>query len=136
MKRRGRVVRRENTNTLKGQEAWYIWGGKSLLVSCLLTAALLCLLALGVLFLGLSEKSVSIGIIIIYVAVTFAGGFVAARKAPGRKFLWGLLVGLAYAFLLAILSVGKAGSASGLGDSFLTTMLLCGAGGMLGGMLG
>lgn len=136
MKRRGRTVRRGRTGAVERQDAWYIWGGKSLLVSCLLTAFLLCLLALLVLMAGLSEKMVSIAIIIIYVAATFAGGFLAAKKASGRKFLWGLLVGLVYFWLLVILSAVSAGTLSGLGDSFLTTMLLCGAGGMLGGMLG
>ena len=136
MKRRGKVVRRENIRVLNGQEAWYIWSGKSLLVSCLLTAALLCLLAFLVLVAGLSEKVVSIAIIIIYVAATFAGGILAAKKAPGRKFAWGLLVGGVYFLLLLFLSVIRAGTAAGMGDSFLTTMLLCCAGGMLGGMLG
>ena len=136
MKRRGKVVRARPAAGSVGQEAWYIWGGKSLIVSFLLTAFLLCLLALLVLGAGLSEKIVSIAIIIIYVAATFAGGFLAAKKTPSRKFLWGLLVGLAYFLLLVIMSMVKAGTVSGLGDSFLTTMLLCGAGGMLGGMLG
>lgn len=130
------MIRTRQTVPAVGREAWYIWGGKSLLVSCLLTALLLCLLAFLVLVAGLSEKIVSIAIIIIYVAATFVGGFLAAKQVPGRKFLWGLMVGLVYFLLLVILSVIKAGSAAGLGDSFLTTMLLCGAGGMLGGMLG
>ena len=136
MKRKGKVVRARQTAASAGADAWYIWGGKSLLASCLLTVFLLCLLAFLVLVAGLSEKIVSAAIIIIYVAATFTGGFLAAKKVPGRKFLWGLLVGLVYFWLLVILSVVKAGTVSGLGDSFLTTMLLCGAGGMLGGMLG
>ena len=136
MKRKGKVVRARQTGTSVGADAWYIWGGKSLLASCLLTVFLLCLLAFLVLVAGLTEKIVSAAIIIIYVAATFTGGFLAAKKAPGRKFFWGLLVGLVYFLLLVILSMVKAGTVSGLGDSFLTTMLLCGAGGMLGGMLG
>ena len=136
MKRRGSMVRPGRTSAYERQDAWYIWGGKSLLASCLLTVLLLSLLALLVLVAGLSEKIVSVAIIIIYVAVTFAGGFFAAKRVPGRKFLCGLLVGLAYFLLLTILSAVSAGTLSDLGDSFLTTMLLCGAGGMLGGMLG
>ena len=135
MKRKGGVVRREQSDTLKGWDTWYILVAKSLIVSWLLTAFLISILALLVLVAGLSENIVSVAIIIIYVAATFAGGFMAAGKVNGRKFLWGLCVGLLYFGFLVLFSAVKAGTMSGLGDSFLTTMLLCGAGGMLGGML-
>lgn len=136
VKRRKGAVRPRQSSASEGQGPWYVWGGKSLLVSCLLTVVLLFVLALLVLGAGLTEKIVAVAIIFIYVAATFAGGFLAAKRAPGRKFLWGLLVGLVYFLLLTVISAVSAGSLAGLGDSFLTTMLLCGAGGMLGGMLG
>ena len=135
MKRKGGVVRREQRDISQMRDNRYIWGAKSLFVSCILTAFLLFILAWLVLVAGLTEKIVSIAIIIIYVTATFTGGFMAAKKAVCRKFLWGLCVGLVYFLLLLLVSAVKSGSVAGLGDSLLTTMLLCGAGGMLGGML-
>lgn len=108
---------------------------KSLLFSYILTALLLAALAFLLYKLSLGEKSVSIGIIVIYVAATFFGGFVAGKRMGSRKFLWGLLMGGAYFLVLAAVSlcVGKGGVQ--IGNSFFTTLALCAGGGMLGGML-
>ncbi len=109
---------------------------RSLAFAYLLTGALLMLLAFLVYKAELGEKAVSIVITAIYVAATFLAGFTAGRKLQSRKFLWGLLEGLAYFAVLAVVSwlFGEEGKETG--NSFLTTLVLCGAGGMLGGMLG
>lgn len=108
---------------------------KSLLFSYILTALLLAVLAFLLYKLSLGEKAVSIAIIVIYVAATFFGGFVAGKKIGSRKFLWGLFMGGVYFLVLAAVSlcVGKGGLQ--LGNSFFTTLVLCAGGGMLGGML-
>ena len=51
------------------------------------------------------------------------------------KFLWGLTVGVAYFVVLVILSLigGRAGTM--FNREFMTTLLLCAGGGMLGGMV-
>ena len=108
---------------------------KSLLFSYILTAACLLLLAFLLYKFGLTEKIVSIAIIVIYVAATFFAGFVAGRKMQNRKFLWGLLMGGLYFLVLLLVSLLVNGSVGEIGNSFLTTMVLCAAGGMLGGML-
>lgn len=108
---------------------------KSLLFSYILTAALLLLLALLLYKLGLSEKIVSIAIIAIYVAATFFAGFVTGKKMQNRKFLWGLLMGSVYFIVLMLVSLAVNHSVGGFTDSVLTTLVLCAAGGMLGGML-
>ena len=109
---------------------------KCLLLSYIFTALMLLLLAFLLFKLGLSEEIVSIAIIGIYVASTFLGGFIAGKRLQNRKFIWGLLVGCAYFGVLAAVSILVNQPVSELGDSVLTTFILCGAGGMLGGMLG
>lgn len=108
---------------------------KTLLFSYILTGVLLALLAFLLYKMGLGEKTVAIAIIFIYVAATFFGGFVAGKKLKNRKFLWGLLMGAAYFLVLAAVSLSAGETGLQLGNSFLTTLVLCTAGGMLGGML-
>lgn len=108
---------------------------KSLLFSYILTGVLLVVLAFLLYKLNLSEKVVSIAIIVIYVAATFFGGFVTGKKMGSRRFFWGLLMGGAYFLILAAVSfcVGKGNIQ--VGNSFFTTLVLCAGGGMLGGMV-
>ena len=108
---------------------------KSLLFSYILTAVLLLVLALLLYKVGLSEKVVSIAIIAVYVAATFFAGFITGKKMQSRKFLWGLLIGGAYFCVLLVVSVLANQSGGELGDSVVTTFVLCAAGGMLGGMI-
>lgn len=108
---------------------------KTLLFSYILTGALLALLAFLLYKVGLTESVVAIVIIAIYVIATFFAGFVAGKKLRNRKFLWGLLMGGAYFIVLAGISMALGKPAGQLGDSTVTTLVLCTAGGMLGGML-
>ena len=101
----------------------------------LLTGACLMLLALLLYKLRLSEQVVSIAIIVIYVAAVFLAGFLAGKGMKSRKFLWGLAAGLAYFVIMVLVSLAVNHSLNGLDTHFFTTLILCGAGGMLGGML-
>lgn len=108
---------------------------KCMLAAYLLTAGLLLLLALMLYRFGLSEKVVSICIIVIYIAVTFLAGFIAGKKAGEKKFLWGLAMGCIYFLILTAVSVVvNKGMAQDMGN-LLTVFMLCGGSGMLGGML-
>lgn len=108
---------------------------KCLLLSYLLTGACLMLLALLLYKLRLSEQIVSIAIIVIYVAAVFLAGFLAGKRKKSRRFLWGLAMGLAYFAVMVLVSLAVNHSLNGLDTHFFTTLVLCGAGGMLGGML-
>ena len=108
---------------------------KTLLFSYILTGAFLALLAFLLYKVGLTESIVSIVIIAIYVAATFFAGFVTGKRLKNRKFLWGLLMGSAYFLVLLGISMVLGEPAGHLGDSVATTLVLCAAGGMLGGML-
>ncbi len=109
---------------------------KCLLFSYILTAVLLLVLAFLLYKVGLTEGTVSIAISAIYVVSTFMAGFIAGKKMQNRKFLWGLLMGAAYFLVLTVVSLLVNHSVGELGNSFMTTLILCGAGGMMGGMLG
>lgn len=125
--------RPEKTSGGTGMPAAFLL--KSLLFSYILTVLLLGVLAFLLYQFGLGEKTVSIAIIVIYVAATLCGGFLTGKKTQNRRFLWGLLLGGAYFIILAVVSliVGKGNIQ--FGNSFFTTLILCAGGGMLGGML-
>lgn len=108
---------------------------KCMLAAYLLTAGLLLLLALMLYRFGLSEKIVSIAIILIYIVVTFLAGFLAGKRAGEKKFLWGLVMGCAYFFILTVISMIVNRGMEEVGSSLVTVFLLCGGSGMLGGML-
>ncbi len=108
---------------------------KCMLVSYLLTAGLLLFLALMLYRFGLSEKVVSIGIIVIYIAVTFLAGFIAGKRAGEKKFLWGLAMGCIYFLILTAVSIIVNRGIEDAASSLVTVFLLCGGSGMLGGML-
>lgn len=124
----------EKTAGQKGEPVFLLL--KCLLGSYILTAVMLLLLAFLLFKMGLSESVVSMAIIAIYVISTFVGGFIAGKKLQSRKFMWGLLLGCSYFLVLAVVSVLVNQSVFELGESVLTTLILCSAGGMLGGMLG
>ena len=108
---------------------------KNMLISYLLTAGLLLLLSLLLYRFGLSENIVSMSITGIYVIATFLYGFLAGKREQTKRFLWGLLMGLLYFLLLSAVSLIVDSSTFSLGRGFITTLILCCAGGMLGGML-
>ncbi len=108
---------------------------KSLLFSYILTTGLLLLLAFFLFKFELTERPVAIAIIAIYVVSTLFAGFVTGKKLQNRKFLWGLLMGVAYFVVLAVVSLAVKKSPDTLGNSFFTTLALCAGGGMLGGMI-
>lgn len=108
---------------------------KCLLFSYILTGALLLLLALFVFRFSLSEKTVSLVIIGIYIGTTFCAGFITGKKLKTRKFLWGLLVGAAYFVVLLVLSLIVNHSVGDMGTNVFAVLVMCAGGGMLGGMV-
>lgn len=108
---------------------------KCMLAAYVLTAGLLLLLALLLYRFGLSEKVVSVCIIVIYIVVTFLAGLIAGKRAGEKKFLWGLAMGCIYFLILTAVSFAvnrEIGSDIG---NLVTVFLLCGGSGMLGGMI-
>ena len=92
----------------KGQnvEQVVVWMLKSLLCAYIISGILLLLLAFLLYKLNLDEGKVAAGIIMIYVASTFLGGFIIGKLSGSRKFLWGLTCGILYFALLLLVSLG------------------------------
>lgn len=108
---------------------------KILAFSYVLTVVSLMLLALFLYKFRIGEMVVNVGIILIYILVCFLAGFISGKKMERKKFLWGLIVGLAYFLILATVSMVLKKEVGQLGANFLSTLFLCAGSGMLGGML-
>lgn len=108
---------------------------KCLLVSYILTVGLLLFLSLLLYRFGLQERTVSIAIILIYIAATLFAGFISGKKMRTRKFVWGLLAGALYFTVLLFVSVLLDHGAVGISGNLITVFFICCGSGMLGGML-
>ncbi len=108
---------------------------KALFVAYSMTGICLLLLALLLYRFQWSEDMVSIGIIVIYIVVTFLTGFFIGKKCGEKKFLWGLLSGIAYFVILVVISLIINHNIGMEVGHTITTFLICSGSGMLGGML-
>lgn len=107
----------------------------SLVVGYLVTILGILVLALLLLGFQLTEDTVNIGIIIIYVISTFAGGLAAGKQLKVRKFFWGMITGVIYYLVLILVSLGTGQSLTNQGQELITVFLMCFGGGTLGGMI-
>ena len=62
------------------------------------------------------------------------GGFLSGKMMKNKKFLWGILVGLLYFGIMLLVSLAVNRQLDQTAANFVTTMVLCLLGGMLGGM--
>ncbi len=109
---------------------------KILLLMYVITGIFLLVLTLLLSKTQLSESAVSIGIVVIYVVSGFVGGLLAGKKMKSRKFFWGMVMGACYFLVLAIGSVIFHKGLDMEAGRFATTLILCIASGMVGGMVG
>ena len=105
------------------------------LVASYIVTGLLLLLTAGLLYrFELSEGKVRIMIIVTYILSCFAGGFLSGKMMKNKKFLWGILVGLLYFGIMLLVSLAVNRQLDQTAANFVTIMVLCLLGGMLGGM--
>ncbi len=109
---------------------------KILLLMYVITGLLLLVLTLLLAKVQLGESAVSIGIVVIYVVSGFVGGLLAGKRMKSRKFFWGMVMGACYFLALAIGSVIFHKGLDMDAGRFATTLILCIASGMVGGMVG
>lgn len=107
---------------------------KALMLSYFITMVMLLGLSFGLYKFDLSEQAVRIGILAVYIISTFVGGFAMGKMGKTRKFLRGLLLGVFYFLLLLAISAGIYRTVQG-GMQMVIAWILCGTGGMLGGMV-
>ncbi|MDE7178534.1 MAG: TIGR04086 family membrane protein [Lachnospiraceae bacterium] len=108
---------------------------KCMLGAYILTAGLLLLLAFMLYRFGLSEKVVSICIILVYIIVTFLAGLLAGKREGKRKYLWGLVMGVLYFGILVAVSLVVNKGVEDVAGNMMTVFFLCAGSGMLGGMV-
>lgn len=106
-----------------------------LLGAYILTIILLLVLALLLYKFRVSSDVINVGIIITYMLTSFFAGNMAGKQMQQKRFVWGMIMGLAYFVVLLVVSLVINSSISAVSDSLFTTMILCAGGGMLGGML-
>ena len=108
---------------------------QSLVIGYFLTALSLLTLAFLLYRFDLTETPIRVSMIVTYGAASFIGGWYAGRKLKNREFLWGMVAGLSYYLIHAVLSTVLAGVMPQGIVPVLSMTLICGGSGMLGGML-
>ena len=108
---------------------------KALIISYVISAASLLVLAGLLYWLDIGEAHIQIGVIAAYIASCVIGGFYVGRKMKKRDFLWGLIVGVLYysIHIAAVIAVEGVQPERIVPGTALA--LLCMGSGMLGGML-
>ena len=85
--------------------------------------------------IGVTAKSISMAVILVYVLSCFGGGFLLGKKTGSRKLLWGCLIGAVYFGILLLIGL-VAGNTTLAGNSWIFSGgIVCAVAGMVGGML-
>lgn len=107
----------------------------TLLIMYVITGLALLALALLLFKMQLSENVVTIGIMVIYIVSCLIGGIIAGKRLQVRKFLWGVITGAIYFVVLLIGSLLLNRGISSDTVHVITTLIMCMAAGMIGGMI-
>lgn len=100
------------------------------------TSGLLLLILAAILYkMEPGESVIKLGIVVIYVIAGLLGGFLMGKIMREQKFLWGLGAGALYFVILFLASAVIKGGFDMDVTKVLTTLILCGASGMTGGMI-
>ena len=105
-----------------------------LLGAYILTMILLLLLAWLLYQMDVTKEIIEAGITFTYMITCFLAGNLAGIQMKQKRFLWGILMGIAYYVVLILLSI-LINQTMGTMTEGVTTLILCVGGGMLGGML-
>ena len=106
-----------------------------LLVSYCITLIALLIFSFFLYKLRLGDGVMKAGVMVIYILATLAGGFFMGKKVIQRKYVWGLLMGALYFLILWGVSLCIPQSQGDIGINTFVALLMCLAGGMLGGMV-
>ncbi len=108
---------------------------KTIVAAAIVTVLLLMILALLLLKVGFSDKTVLIGIGIIYFIANMAGGFILGRVKEKKRFIWGMAEGFTYFLVLSVVSFLVTGHVYQGEMPVLAGLLCCVGGGFLGGII-
>lgn len=116
--------------------ALHPWGFlKTLLISYILTALLLGGLTLLMYRAKLGASEAAWGVKVIYLLTCAVGGYLTGRRVGSRRLLWGLLSGVLYFVVLAIVSLLMGAGFQGEGRQIMTVLVACLAGSAVGAFL-
>ena len=101
----------------------------------IISALLLVILALILDKAEPGESVIKVGIVVVYVVAGFLGGFLMGKIMQEQKFLWGLAAGVIYFAVLFVASAVVGGGFDMEPAKVITTLILCAASGMAGGMV-
>ena len=93
------------------------------------------ILAFLLLMFQITENIVDIGILVIYILSGLSAGFIVGKRIGNKKFIWGMVSGACYFFILLLLSLVLKQDMNGFENDLTTTILICIGSGTLGGML-
>lgn len=108
---------------------------KILFLMYFLTLILLLLLALVLFKTEVPDLVSKVWLIAVYIISGIFGGFFIGKRTKSRKFLWGLFIGLFYFLILFVVSVILNRGLPQDMMHLVTTMILCAASAMVGGMV-
>lgn len=108
---------------------------KGLIVSYIITFVILGVLTVILWKMHATEGFLTGGITITYIASCFLGGFLTGKLTKEKRFLWGLVVGVAYFVILLVVSLVTGQAAEMQVSHMVWVALLCAGSGMLGGMV-
>ena len=93
------------------------------------------ILAILLLMFQITENTVDVGILIIYILSGLSAGFIVGKRTESRRLLWGMVSGILYFLVLFMVSLILKQDMNDLGNDLTTTVLICVGSGMLGGIL-
>ena len=104
---------------------------------CMFVVSLFLLMLLAFLLykFDLGAGAVRGGMIAVYVISGMTGGLVIGKRMKKQKFVWGLAGGLLYFVILLLFSLLMKRQLDFDFTNVVTTLILCGASGMAGGMI-
>lgn len=108
---------------------------KSLIISYVLTVALLLASAVVLYKTGISDAVLNILVAATYIIATFAGGIITGRGVGEKRFIWGGVFGIMYILTSLALSAAIGGYGDEAGMTCVARSIMCVSGGMLGAML-
>lgn len=109
---------------------------QSLVVSYIITGIILCILAFFMYETKAGIRFANIGVTMTYIISSVLAGIIVGKKMGKRKFLWGMFIGFLYFLILMGISMLIHENTIIISGERITALLLCTAGGTLGGMLG
>lgn len=108
---------------------------KTVVAAAIVTVLLLMILALLLLKAGFLDKTVLIGIGIIYFIANVAGGFILGRVKEKKRYIWGIAEGFTYFLVLSLVSFLVTGQVYQGEMPVLAGLLCCIGGGFVGGII-